>query len=211
MQKRPDCGAKATLYSFPAATLAVVASVFFLDQPIALAVDRGLRTNELLVHYTARIPDLLLPVVLLFSAGAWFAYLRRVRSGVYDDRTRFHRLVGTALPVAFVLKAALKYVFGRINTRAWLEHPAVNGFLWFRGADGHSGFPSGHMTVFAALAAAAWIFFPGMRGYCALVLGILGAALILSNYHFLADLIAGAYLGWAIVAVTCWALERRSA
>jgi membrane-associated phospholipid phosphatase len=210
MQKRPDCGTKAAIYSFPAATLAVVASLFLFDEPIALAVDRGLRSNELLMRYTDRIPDLLLPAVLLFSAGAWFAYLRRVRSGIHDDRTRFHRLVGTGLPVAFVLKGALKYVFGRIETRAWLDHPAVNDFLWFRGADGHSGFPSGHMTVFAALAAAVWIFFPTMRLYCALGLGILGLALILSNYHFLADVIAGAYLGWVVIAMTCWSLESRS-
>jgi len=211
MEKTLNCGAKATLYGLPVVALAVVGSVFLLDEPIALAVDRGLRSNELFAQYSDRIPDLLLPAVLLFSAGAWVAYFRRVRRGIRDERTRFHRLAGTAVPAAFVLKVALKHVFGRVNTRAWVEHPAANGFLWFRGADGHTGFPSGHMTVFAALAAAVWVFFPGMRAYCVLLLAALGAALIVTNYHFLADVVSGTYLGWAVAAVTCWSLEKRSA
>ena len=211
MESRVNCLAKASLYSLPAAALAVAGSVCFLDEPIALAVDRLIRSHALLGRYTRNIPDVLLPVVLLLSSGMWIAYIRRVRVGIRDDRARFHMIAGTALPAAFFLKTALKYVFGRINTRAWLEHPAAHAFLWFRGAEGHDGFPSGHMTVFAALAVALWIFFPRTRFFCAFLLLVLGSALTLTNYHFLADVIAGAYLGWVVVAVTCRAVERRSA
>ncbi len=192
MKRTPDCTAKASLYVFPATALAVAASVSFLDQPIALAMSRLMRTSELLARYGGSLPDLLLPAVLLLSAWMWLAYARRVRSGIRDDRTRFHRLAGTALPAAFVLKTVLKYLFGRVNTRAWLEHPAVHTFLWFRGNESHTGFPSGHMTVFATLAVACWIFFPRARVACVVFLLLLGSALILTNYHFLADVVAGA-------------------
>jgi membrane-associated phospholipid phosphatase len=211
MESRPNCFAKASLYAFPAAVLVVAGSVYFLDEPIALSVGQLIRSNAFLSRYTNNLPDVLLPSVLLLSAAMWIAYLRRVREGIRDDQTRFYRIAGTALPAAFLLKTALKYVFGRVNTRAWLEHPAVHAFLWFRGGEGHTGFPSGHMTVFAVLAFASGIFFPRTRIYCAGLLLVLGSALILTDYHFLADVIAGAYLGWAVVAVTCRALERRSA
>jgi membrane-associated phospholipid phosphatase len=209
MESRPNCTAKAALSAFPAATLLVALSVHFLDQPIALAVGGLIRSHELLARYTGNLPDLLLPLVLLLSAGMWAAYFRRVHGGHRDDRAHFHRLAGTALPAAFALKTALKYLFGRVETRAWLESPEVHTFLWFRGGESHTGFPSGHMTVFAALAAASWIFLPRTRFLGAAVLTLLGAALILTDYHFLGDVIAGAYLGWAVVAAICRALEKR--
>ena len=211
MESGPNCLLKASLYSFPAVVLAIAGSVYFLDEPIALAIDRVIRSNALLVRYTNNIPDILLPLVLLLSAGMWIAYTRRVRRGILDERTRFHRIAGTSLPAAFLLKTALKFAFGRISTRAWLEDPAAHAFLWFGGRGAHSGFPSGHMAVFAVLAAAAWIFFPRTRSFSMVVLLTIGSALVLTDYHFLADVIAGAYIGWVTVAVTCRALERRTA
>ena len=211
MERVRNRNAGASLYTFGATTLAVAGSVMFLDEPISLAVGRLMQSHGFLARYGGNLPDLLLPAVLLLSAWMWIAYVHRVRRGVLDDRTRFHLVAGTALPAAFLLKTALKFVFGRINTRAWMESPAVPSFLWFRGGEAHAGFPSGHMTVFAALAVAAWYFFPRARVACAALLLALGSALILTNYHFLADVIAGAYLGWAVAAVTCLALEKRAA
>ncbi len=210
MESRTNFVVKAFLFTLPAAAL-VVASVQFLDEPIALAVGRLIRSHPVLARYTSDIPDLLLPTVLLLSAAMWIGYARRIRSGIRDERTRYYRLTGAALPAAFFLKTVLKYVFGRINTRTWLENPATNAFLWFQGGDRNMGFPSGHMTVFAALAAASWIFFPRTRPFCAILLLALGSALILTDYHFLADVIAGAYFGWAVVAVARRALETKSA
>jgi membrane-associated phospholipid phosphatase len=209
MKTDADCLAKTALYAFPAVLALVVVCVQFLDQPVALEIARVIRSNDLLSRHTANLPDVLPPGVLLFSAGAWAAYLRRTRDAIHDERTAFYRLAGTALPAVFFLKAAMKFAFGRINTRSWIEQPAAHTFLWFRGVDDHTAFPSGHMAVFAALAAAFWIFFPRTRTPGLVFLSLLGAALVVTDYHFVSDVVAGGYLGLAVAAVACRILEGR--
>jgi membrane-associated phospholipid phosphatase len=185
----------------------VILSSMFLDERIALGVDRLLRSVPLLSRGTSRIPDLLLPVVLVLSGVMWAMYLRRVRRGSHDDKDRFFLLSGTALPVAYVAKFMLKHLFGRMNTRVWLENPVDRSFHWFHGGGEYSSFPSGHMAVFTTLAAACWLFFPKYRATCLSAIVGLGVALIATDYHFLSDVIAGGYLGLLVLAVTDRSLE----
>ena len=185
----------------------VVLSSGFLDARIALGFDRLLRSDLRLSQYTSRIPDLLLPVVLVLSGVLWAMYLRRVRRGNRDEKTRFFLLSGTALPAAYVTKSMLKHLFGRMNTRDWLENPVDRSFHWFHGGGEYSGFPSGHMAVFTTLAVACWLFFPKYRAtYLAAIVG-LGIALIATDYHFLSDVIAGGYLGLVVLVGTDRGLE----
>jgi len=172
-----------------------------LDIPVAYFVRDHLFGN---VHYSrlaSNIPDLLLFVVLITTVVSLSLYLLRTRKGLYDATTRLEKLVAWAAPVSYLAKIALKFVFGRVNTRFWLQEPGLYGFHWFQGRQGCEGFPSGHMIVIVTLLAALWRFFPKSRPYC-LLLGLsLGAALVATNYHFLSDVIAGAYLGALVEAV----------
>jgi membrane-associated phospholipid phosphatase len=202
---------RATLLGLPAALSGTAVCVAFLDEPLALAIDRFRRSSPFLARYTDDLPDLLLPFVLVLSAAMWCAWFLRVRRGIRDERARFYRFAGTVLPAAHIAKAALKLLFGRIETRAWLRNPLPHGFEWLPPGDGHAGFPSGHMTVIAALAAACWTFFPEHRPLLLCVPLLLGAALVLTNYHFLGDVVAGGYLGLAVAAATRRALERHDA
>ncbi len=208
METRTNPLTKPSLRGLPAVLPAVAVCVFFLDEPIALSIDRLRRSNSLLDHYTSNIPDLLLPIVLVLSAGMWIAWFVLVRMGIRDDRAAFCRLGGTVLPVSYILRAALKALFGRIETRAWLNHPIPLDSQWFRAGNDSGGFPSGHMMVFAALAAACWVFFPRARAGCASFLLLLGSALVATNYHFLGDVIAGGYLGLAVTAAAFGSLEK---
>ncbi len=210
MENRTNHLAKQTLRILPAVVLFVAACVFLLDEPIALAVGGMLRSSSRLDEFAAGIPDILLPFVLVLSAGMWTARFLRVRKGRRDARADFYRLGGTVLPLSFIAKAAFKFLFGRIETRAWLENPAAD-LLWFHPGDGYGGFPSGHMAVFAALAAACWIFHPEIETPCLLLLLLLGSALVATNHHFLGDVIAGGYLGIAVAAATAGYLERHAA
>jgi len=179
----------------------------FLDERVALWFDHLLRSDLRLSRYTSRIPDLLLPVVLVLSGTMWAVYLRRVRSGNRDDKNRFFLLSGTALPVAYVAKSILKYLFGRMNTRVWLENPVDRSLHWFHGGGEYSSFPSGHAAVFTTLAAACWLFFPKYRATCLAAIAGLGIVLIATDYHFLSDVLAGGYLGVLVLAVTDRGLE----
>ena len=104
------------------ATLVLI-SYEFLDERIALWIYRLLRSHGLLSLYTSRVPNLLLPAVLVLSGIMWVLYLRGVRRGERDGQSAFFLLTGTALPATFVTKLALKHVFGRMNPQAWLENP----------------------------------------------------------------------------------------
>lgn len=199
---------RTTLLGLPVALPAAAVCVAFLDEPLALAIDGFRRSSPLLARYTDDLPDLLFPFVLVLSAVMWGAWILRVRRGLRDERAFFYRFAGTVLPAAHAAKAAFKFLFGRIETRAWLKNPLLHGFEWFPAGNAHGGFPSGHMTVVAALAAACWIFFPGHRTLLLCVPLLLGAALVLTNYHFLGDVVAGGYLGLAVAAATHRALER---
>lgn len=189
------------------AAILVVLSSEFLDERVALWVDHLLRSDPRLSQYTSGIPDLLLPAVLVLSVAMWAMYLRRVRRGSRDDRTRFFLLSGTALPVAYVTKLMLKYLFGRMNTRAWLENPVDRSFHWFHGGGEYSSFPSGHMAVFTTLAVACWLFFPKHRVACLAVMIAVGFALVATDYHYLSDVIAGGYLGLVVLVGTDRSLE----
>ncbi|MBE0603806.1 MAG: phosphatase PAP2 family protein [Deltaproteobacteria bacterium] len=210
METRTNRLADQALRILPAVALIVAAGIVFLDEAIALAVETFVRSNPLIGEYTDDMPDLLLPAVLVLSAGMWTAWYLRTRKGLRDARTDFYRLGGTVLPAAFIAKTAFKLLFGRIETRVWLKDPAVQGIQWFHSGDGHSGFPSGHMTVFAALAAACWIFYPRLKGICFSLLLTLGAAMLATNYHFLSDVVAGGYLGLAVAAAAFEYLERHA-
>jgi membrane-associated phospholipid phosphatase len=199
METRANRLAEQALRILPFVVPGVAACVFFLDEAIALAIEVFVRSGRLVGRYTEDIPDLLLPAVIVLSAAMWTARYLRIRKGIRDARTDFYRLGGTVLPLSYIAKTALKLLFGRVQTRVWLQDPSA-ARQWFHPGEGHNGFPSGHMMVFAALAAALWVFYPETKGPCLFFLALLGAALIVTNYHFLGDVIAGGYLGLAVAA-----------
>jgi len=139
----------------------------------------------------------------------WAARFLRVRRGIRDTRAEVYRLAGLVLPLSFLAKTALKFLFGRVETRVWLKEPSA-GLLWCRPGEGHLGFPSGHMAVFAALAAACWLCYPRLLVPCLLFLLFLCAALVVTDHHFLSDTVAGGYLGLAVAAATAVSLERHA-
>ena len=102
-----------------------------------------------------------------------------------------------------VIKDPLKELFGRTNTRIWLLHPDQLGFHWFHGGGDFASFPSGHMAVFTALLPGIGRYFPRLSPVCAGLLFVLALALIVTQYHFFSDVMAGAYLG-VIVDLLTW-------
>jgi len=180
---------------FLLAPLLVLCSYSFLDKEIALLVKRTVLSSE---GISLTIPDLLFPFVCIVTGGAWTAYFYFVRKRIFNNHRRFALLVACSVPLASILKSVLKILVGRINTRVWLGDPELKEFHWFQGSGDYSGFPSGHMAVFAVLVIACWQFYPRLRSGYSLFLALLAIALIATGYHFLSDVIAGAYLGFIV-------------
>jgi membrane-associated phospholipid phosphatase len=186
----------------------LVLCVRYLDVPLAYFVKNHLFINMHWSQLTSDLPDLLLQVVLLTTFVALSLYLVRTKKGIYDATTQLAKLVTWAAPTSYLVKSVLKFVFGRVNTRFWLQQPDLYGFHWFQRRQGCEGFPSGHMVVIVTLLAALWRFYPKSRP-CCLLLGLsLGVALIATDYHFLSDVIAGAYVGVFLESALFWLLLR---
>jgi len=170
-----------------------------------------LKSSDFLRAGTSNIPDLLSMLVCLASGLFWGRYIILRRHGITNEQTQFCQIAGTAVPLAFFLKWPFKFVFGRVNPRFWLSsHVSVN-FHWFHGgSNGYDSFPSGHMMVFGAFFAALWLFYPPYRLISIGLMLLLGTALVATDYHFVSDVIAGAYLGLFITFLTVICFEKIS-
>ena len=184
-------------------------SYFCLDERLARLCER-LRLHQRPLP-ELQIPDVLLPIVLVATALAWGVFFYRRWQKSTSPALAFYMLIGTTMPLAILLKAVAKDVFGRINTRSWLEHPVSTHFHWFGGSELYSSFPSGHMTVFTVMAAAVAAWFPRAGRIAFLALALLGCALIATGYHFLSDVLGGVCLGLLIHAGAAAGLLRRPA
>ena len=199
-----------TAQLLPAISLFVFAGIFFLDNRLSFAVEHFLRNSSSFGVRTAHIPDLLLPFALIMSVSLLVIRRVRIRRFGEDVYSAFCLLGAAVLPFSFLAKTALKLLFGRIETRVWLENPLPPGLQWFHHGYGHLGFPSGHMMVLTALAIALWLYFPQIGGKCLLFLSLMGIALIVTNYHFLTDVVAGAYFGLAVTATAAHLMEKNA-
>jgi len=137
--------------------------------------------------------------ILLTGEAAVFAAITLARLAL-GHLPRFWKVLWyaclTSVSAYLFNSLALKTVFGVPNPGNVL-HGAAHAFSWFAGTE-NSAFPSGHMMLAAAFAG---VF---MRNYRAtvvpLTIALLVSAclLVLGNWHFVSDLIAGTYIGlWA--------------
>lgn len=173
--------------------LFVVISIWWLDRPLAIWITEYVKTY--IPAATNNITDYLLIIVVILSSLSWAVYFYLLHRNIHNQSTTFSRITGTVLPLSFALKVILKWLFGRTETHLWLINPSLYGFQWFSSIKGFEGFPSGHMLVFTPLFLALWQFYPRYYlCYAAAWLG-LALALLITEYHFLSDVVAGAYLG----------------
>jgi len=166
----------------------------FLDASVSSFFFGLIRTNAL-TPVVSNIPDLLFYIVAAVTTGSWIGYRYRLRHGFDDNHARFLKLCGTAAPLAFLAKMIFQYLFGRSNPELWTLYHHAPQFHWFRADAGYGCFPSGHMTVFTALTASLWRHYPRYRPAYLGFLTALALALVATNYHFVSDVAAGAYLG----------------
>lgn len=178
-------------------------AIFFVDAPVALWIKAHLLSYAPFHHYTNNLPSHLFWVVLIGStlSLSFYFYLRRL--GEHSDRRDFFLLLGVVLPVAFLVKHLLKLWFGRIGVRLWLSNPEAYQVHWFQmGKRWYDAFPSGHMVVFMTVFMALWQFYPRWRNWYGAAISLLAVALVLTNYHYVSDVIAGTYIGmlvyWAV-------------
>jgi membrane-associated phospholipid phosphatase len=184
----------------------IIISYNFMDRQIAKFTEILLKKNRLLVTYASDIPDLLFPIACAITILSWIAYYYFRRKKIRSPYIRLFLLIGWTVPLSFFLKTVLKHFFGMTNARVWLADGGEFGFHWFRGGGDYNGFPSGHMVICTVLAIALIRFFPRSRSAVLFAIFLLAAALVVTGYHFVSDVVAGAYLALLVDFSVCRAL-----
>lgn len=192
------------------AIIAVTVSYQWLDRPIALAMHGGIvKQGSGWWSLMTRIPN---PLVPLAGMAVVILAIQVVRGRALSRPQAAAFIAGCATVITEVLKEQLKFLFGRTWPETWpggnpsFIRDGVYGFHFFHGGAGYNAFPSGHMATACAVLTVLWVFYPRVRPLCLLGGVAVGGALVIGNYHFLSDVIAGAFLGASIgvLAVAAW-------
>jgi membrane-associated phospholipid phosphatase len=190
------------------ALLLVALSIAFLDRPWATWAHAHLRGAAVFVKLTLIaevVPPLAAAIMGLAAVAALFGWRPGPRAKV---------VLGCCLAAvaAIAVKEQLKYVCGRTWPETWVNNnPSwiANGvfeFVPFHGGKGWSSFPSGHTAEIAAPMAALWCALGTARRWlCAVPVALVAVGLLGADYHWISDIVAGAYIGFAS-GVGTWAL-----
>jgi membrane-associated phospholipid phosphatase len=111
-----------------------------------------------------------------------------------------------------MVKNILKFIFGRTWPETWVgNNPSfirdgVYGFHFMHGGTAYQSFPSGHMAAVCTVLSVVWIRYPHFRPFCVIAGLLVGVLLVGANYHFLSDVVAGAFVGLSIgwIATVIW-------
>lgn len=180
----------------------VVTSYQWLDRPIALFVHSETQRGHhgwwtLLTH----VPNPLVPLALI----AFVVLALRTLIGRSLQPYQAAALVcSLSVLVSEACKDQLKFIFGRTWPESWTgNNPSfirdgVYGFHFMHGGGGYNSFPSGHMATTCAVLSVLWFWYPHLRRLWVIAGLAVGAGLVGLNYHFLGDVIAGAFLGVSV-------------
>jgi len=192
------------LASFVLTAVLVVVCYLWIDRPVAQLAHET-RRLVLLDPLPRRLPVVAAPlaaIVLLALAGR--ALRRRPLTRPY--------LVLLLCTLSFFvtegLKTYLKNAFGRTWPESWmgphisLIRDGAYGFNPFHGGPAYTAFPSGHTAAVGAVVSVLWFFYPKFRPLYALCVLLTAVVLVVTNFHFVSDVIAGAFLGASVGCIT---------
>jgi len=202
------------LLAFVLVTLAVVISFYWLDRPIALFVHNQLpRNSRVLLEPVTYIPN---PIIWVATITFLALGVRCLASRPLSKMQTAILLCSFSLMIAETIKSELKFAFGRTWPETWRQnnpsfiHDGIYGFNWFHGGDAYQSFPSGHVAAICAVASVLWIYYPRLRFiYLIVTLAVL-IGLVGTNFHFLSDTIAGAFIGASTGLMVAMLFARRA-
>jgi membrane-associated phospholipid phosphatase len=193
----------------------IAISYQWLDRPIAFLAHEHVRSLGIFGPLGRKVPELVPPLAGLALIAVTIRTLAK-RPLSHFEATIL--LCGLSFFIAEGIKTYLKVAFGRTWPETWiygnpsLIDDGVYGFNPFHGGFGYTSFPSGHTTAVCAVVSVLWVCYPKWRSSYLLFALAISVGLVAANYHFLSDVIAGAYLGASVgwAATTMWNAGIRS-
>jgi membrane-associated phospholipid phosphatase len=181
---------------------AVSLCMVYVDRPLAEFVEAHIRHTWVwdVIDRSLHLFLFVVAAVLVFflGCGVWLISGRELQSWT---ETPF--LISAAVMWSIACDISLKHIFGR----AWPDPTFVQehryGFHLLRGDTYWDAFPSSTTTVSLAILSVLWMLKPRWAVPVTLLVALLLVALVIGNYHWLSDVIAGIFLGvsigWATV------------
>ncbi len=180
-------------------------SYFFIDIPLVHFVQNYRINSFLVLKILTHIPDVIIGFLVLFFM--FFVLFFKRFEKVKIVNVLFLSMAAVAISVH--IKDLLKFVFGRYWPDTWIDgNPSLlvhnaYGFHFFQKGSAYQSFPSGHTTVTFAFFTVLIYFYPKYKNACLIPCILLATAQTFMHYHFLSDVIAGAFLGWSIAVIIC--------
>jgi len=178
-------------------TIAVVVCIAYVDRPAAEFLETHLRRTTLWAWLDRVLRPLDLVVVtelfFLFGCGIWVLSGRQLCSWT---ETPLLSAWSTVWAVAATI--ICKHIFGRAWPDPTYVHDHLYGFHFLRGGQHWDSFPSGTAAISTAIVSVLWIMRPRWRVVSLLIVVLLSGAVVVTNFHWMSDVIAGAFLGASI-------------
>ena len=132
---------------------------------------------------------------------AIFFIIKHNVSQYLSKNEKIFMVIALNMTLATSIKNILKFVFGRYWPKTWMGgNPSwlqshQYGFHFFHSGSAYNSFPSGHATAIFAMMTIVWMVYPKWRWLCVISCLSMAISLIVLNYHFVSDVIAGMFLG----------------
>lgn len=196
------------------ATAVVCAALMvWVDQPLAVTMAQFRDTRFVAVFEL--VTDLANSAIwyTLGAAGIVLAWRASRRDDAPSARALFQRRLRAGLflissmVISGLIVNALKLAIGRSRPKMFV-YDHVADFTPFRRVLDACSFPSGHsQSIWAAMIALAWIF-PRWRVTLFVVAVVVSSSRIIVGAHYASDVVAGAYVAFAVALVMRQWFER---
>ena len=198
-----------TLIAIAICIAAVLTCYFWIDRPVAFFVYHH-HLNRIQIFRWLTYPP---PEVQNWSALALTILVVRRAWGPFMRWQKVLLVACLSLIVADDFRISLGDVCGRYWPDTWThDNPSLigtgaYGFHPFQRGDDIGSFPSGHACRILGFGMVWVIAMPGSRIIAAVLCAPMLVSLVLMNYHFVSDVIAGSVLG-AVIATYAAHLAR---
>jgi len=185
----------------------IVLSYLFIDKPLAdFIFAHHFREYLAPLTHTVEWAPIMNGVAPFFGVGLLAAIVKKKEKTPLWVRIFFFMILSVML--TFLLKNELKWVFSRYWTETWIDHNLswiqnrAYGFQWFQGKllqgdDAMGSFPSGHTATAFATFLSLGFCYRRWLWTCVILASLEGIFMVLFDYHFLSDVLAGALVGTA--------------
>ena len=194
--------------------VAVTALIAWVDHPLAAHMAQFAETRLIAAF---RI------ITLLANGAIWYALALLGMGVAWSESRGVVKTVGTqtllrqrlnagifmiaSMAISGVLVNAFKLAIGRPRPKLVL-YENISGLAPFQRALEDCSFPSGHsQSIWAAMLALAWIFPRGRWAFFAVAVVVASSRVIIGT-HYASDVVAGAYLAFAIAFLARWWFQR---